>query len=351
MSTTAKSKPEVIFSGIQPTGVPHLGNYLGALRQWTTLQNQTPTDTKLMYSIVDLHAITVQPDPKRLRRWKRETLATMLAIGLDPTRSTIFYQSAVPAHTELMWILCCSASVGYLARMTQWKSKLLLPDGASFLDTGGKAKLKLGLFAYPVLQAADVLIHRATKVPVGDDQIQHLEFARKCATNFNNAYGNILPEPRTFISPAKRIMSLKEPLLKMSKSHEDPRSRILLTDRHEDIYSKIRLALTDSLSGVSYDPSSRPGVSNLIEIVHHLEGGATTCEELADEYSSLSMRQFKDMIADRVSSSLSHIRKNYERILKADDGRYLDAVAAQGALKASASAEETMVLVREAMGL
>ncbi len=146
-------------------------------------------------------------------------------------------------------------------------------------------------------------------------------------------------------------MSLKEPSLKMSKSHEDPRSRILLTDSHEDITSKIKLALTDSLSGVSYDPSNRPGISNLIEIVHHLEDGATTCEDLANKYCSLSKRQFKEMVAERVSSSLSHIRRNYERILKADDGRYLDAVAAQGAVKASASAEETMVLVREAMGL
>ena len=228
----------MIFSGIQPTGVPHLGNYLGALQQWKRLQDEAAPDTKLLFSVVDLHAITVPRPRGQLSRSKRELLAALLAVGLDPDRSIIFYQSSVPAHSELMWILSCNASVGYLSRMTQWKvchstgpslpfisplmtfplprreekariraremlisstfqSKLSLSEDASVLDERAKAALKHGLFSYPILQAADILVHRATHVPVGEDQRQHLEFARECATNFNHVYGGahlVLPE-------------------------------------------------------------------------------------------------------------------------------------------------------------
>lgn len=194
------TKARVIFSGIQPTGVPHLGNYLGALQQWARLQVEASSSTQLLYSIVDLHAITTNQDAVQLRIWKRETLATLLAVGLDPERSTIFYQSAVPEHTELMWILSCTASVGYLSRMTQWKSKLTLSDEVSALDsTSAKARLKLGLFSYPVLQAADILLYGATHVPVGEDQVQHLEFARQCADQFNAVHGEILVKPQTVL--------------------------------------------------------------------------------------------------------------------------------------------------------
>lgn len=189
----------MIFSGIQPTGVPHLGNYLGAMRQWKRYQNQAGPNDRLLFSIVDLHAITMPQDAPILRQRSREMLAALMAIGIDPDKSTMFYQSAVPAHAELMWILSCTASTGYLGRMTQWKSKLTQDNHAMTLDeTTVASKLKLGLFSYPVLQAADILVHRATHVPVGNDQSQHLEFARECATNFNAAYqGGSLIAPKT----------------------------------------------------------------------------------------------------------------------------------------------------------
>ncbi|RDW70196.1 tryptophanyl-tRNA synthetase [Coleophoma crateriformis] len=341
---------QVIFSGIQPTGVPHLGNYLGALQQWVRLQNSAAPSTKLLYSVVDLHAITVQQDPKQLRQWRREVLATLIAIGLNPDRSILFYQSSVQAHAELMWILSCTASMGYLSRMTQWKSKLSLKDDASPLDTSSKAKLKLGLFSYPVLQAADIMVHRATHVPVGEDQSQHLEFARECVTNFNHAYGPHLVEPTTITSPAKRVMSLQDARQKMSKSHPDPRSRILLTDTPNEIKRKVMSALTDSTNAVSYDPENRPGVSNLLELLSHLDESGRTPSELGSVYSGLSLKDFKTILSDTLSESLSTFRDQYHKIMAEDEGRYLDHVAIKGAKKARESAEETMVLVREAIG-
>ncbi|KAI9677576.1 MAG: Tryptophan--tRNA ligase, mitochondrial [Caeruleum heppii] len=349
--STPASPRQVVFSGIQPTGVPHLGNYLGALRGWVKMQNEAAASSKLLYSVVDLHALTVRQDPDRLRRWRRETMAMLIAIGLDPERSIIFHQSAVPAHAELMWILSCNASMGYLSRMTQWKSKLSLPQDAQPSDTEAKAKLKLGLLSYPVLQAADILVHRATHVPVGEDQTQQLEFARECATNFNHAHGQHLPLPTTIFSPAKRIMSLRRPHLKMSKSHEDPNSKILITDSREEIHHKIRQAITDSTEQVTYDPVNRPGVSNLIEIVHHLNSEGKTCEALADEFASLPLRKFKETVADCIVSGLDGIKTEYDRVMSQDGGRYLDDVARHGARKANESAAATMIVIREAIGL
>ncbi|MCJ1248317.1 Tryptophan--tRNA ligase, mitochondrial [Trapelia coarctata] len=341
---------KIIFSGIQPTGVPHLGNYLGALRQWVQLQDTAAPDTKLLFSIVDLHALTIRQGRGQLQRWKRETLATLLAVGLDPKRSIIFFQSDIPAHTELMWILSCTASMGHLSRMTQWKSKLALEDDASPLDTSSKAKLKLGLFSYPVLQAADVLVHGATHVPVGDDQAQHLEFARECAGNFNSIYGKVLTEPATILclAPAKRVMSLKEPHLKMSKSHQDPRSRISLSDTADEIHLKVKQALTDSISGVSYDPKSRPGVSNLLEILSHLDGAGRSPVELAQEHSPLSMRSFKEHVAQRIADGLAGFRERYTPLI--DAGR-LEDVAMQGAKEARYNAGPTMLKVRDSLGI
>ncbi|KAH1767608.1 hypothetical protein KXX41_005796 [Aspergillus fumigatus] len=199
----------------------------------------------------------------QLRNWRKETFATLIAVGLDPNRSTIFYQSAVHAHAELFWILCTIASMGYLSRMTQWKSKLQLPDNANLEDSTARSRLRLGLFSYPVLQAADILVHRATHVPVGDDQRQHLEFSRNTANSFNHVYGPIFPSPEAIISPAKRVMSLKEPTLKMSKSHADRRSRIILTDSPAEISKKINAALTDSELTITYDPRDVPAVVSL----------------------------------------------------------------------------------------
>ncbi|KAF5026394.1 hypothetical protein F66182_1522 [Fusarium sp. NRRL 66182] len=361
--------PRVIFSGIQPTGVPHIGNYSGALRQWVQLQHNEKPDTKLIYSIVDLHAITMPQTPEGLRKRKREALAALLAIGIDPERATLFYQSSVPTHSELMWILSCTASVGYLLRMTQWKvyfnstppsnerqgltklkSKLRLDEAKSLEDRIVGSRLKLGLFSYPVLQAADVLIHRATHVPVGPDQAQHLEFARECVTNFNAAYGKHLVPPQTLISPIQRIMSLRVPTAKMSKSHGVEKSRILITDAPKEIEAKIRSAKTDSSPKISYDPAGRPGVSNLLDIQSIFDPEGRTGAQLAEKYSDFTSKDLKDMVTDTVIEGLGGIRERYHELLGKGD-EYLDSIEAMGAEKARKSAEETMQIVRQAVGL
>ncbi|KAI9841908.1 MAG: Tryptophan--tRNA ligase, mitochondrial [Sclerophora amabilis] len=347
-SCSESSTNQVIFSGIQPTGTPHIGNYLGALRQWVKLQDRAHPSTTLIYSIVNAHAITVPHDEEQLRKWKRETLGILLAIGLDPERSMIYYQSDVKAHFELQWILSCTASsMGYLQRMTQWKSKMSLPEDTTASESAFKDALKLGLFSYPVLQAADILLHRATHVPVGEDQEQHLEFARRCAKMFNSSKGDYLPLPQTILSPARRVMSLNQPHLKMSKSHTDPKSRILITDTYEEIKQKIRLALTDSISGVTYDPVNRPGVSNLLEIMSNFQESDKTCDSLATEYESLSMREFKERVAESIENGISGIRARYEKISDADGGHYLDFIEVKGAEKARLHAEETMAFLRK----
>ncbi|OLN81516.1 Tryptophan-tRNA ligase, mitochondrial [Colletotrichum chlorophyti] len=349
--STEKEKHKVIFSGIQPTGTPHLGNYAGAIRQWVQLQNEPADHCKLIYSVVDLHAITVPQKARQLRQWKRETVAALLAAGINPERSTLFYQSSVPAHSELMWVLSCTASMGYLSRMTQWKSKLSLSPDASILDEGAKASLKLGLFSYPVLQAADILVHRATHVPVGDDQRQHLEFARECVTNFNHAFGQHLVSPETITSPVRRVMSLQQPTQKMSKSAIDPKSRILITDTPEEMHKKIMGARTDSIKNVSYDVANRPGVSNLLEILSIFDTEGRSPSQLADALSQTSLKTLKETVSGAVIQGLAGIRERYVELLSVDEGRYLDAVEAQGARKARLSAEETMAAVREATGL
>ncbi|EEH35784.2 tryptophanyl-tRNA synthetase [Paracoccidioides lutzii Pb01] len=342
----------IIFSGIQPTGVPHLGNYLGALQQWVRLQNEALHSTKLIFSIVDLHALTVPQDPSILGQCRKQMLAALIAVGIDPKRSTIFFQSAVSAHSELMWILSTISSMGYLSRMTQWKSKLQLPKDSTLENSTARSRLKLGLFSYPVLQAADILVHRATDVPVGEDQKQHLEFTREVANGFNHIYGPVLTMPSALISPAKRVMSLKQPTLKMSKSHSDPRSRILLTDSSEEIHLKIKLALTDSHQEISYDPINRPGVSNLIEILSHVQGrdGISSFEELGAEYQSFTMRAFKEHVAVVVVDHLNGIRQRYLELMN-NKLSYLDTVAEEGAKSATENADTTLRTVKNALGL
>ncbi|KAK5151100.1 Tryptophan--tRNA ligase, mitochondrial [Recurvomyces mirabilis] len=336
---------KVIFSGIQPTGVPHLGNYLGALRQWVKLQNDAAPDTRLLFSLVDLHAITVRQDPKQLLQWKNESLAMLLAIGLDPKRCTIFHQSDVSAHSELMWILSGQASTGYLGRMTQWKEK-------TANEKENSEKLKLNLFSYPVLQAADVLLHRTTHVPVGHDQAQHLEFAREVANGFNHVYGqDILIPPQTLVSPAKRVMSLTHPVSKMSKSHPNPKSRILLTDSDELIQSKIKSAVTDSIEGVTYEQDRRPGVSNLIDILYHTldESSCGSQQDLAADLANISMRVLKEQVSSAVTKLVAPIRERHESIVGNES--LLDDVATLGAAKATESAAPTLLQVKRAVGL
>ncbi|CAL8583079.1 Tryptophan--tRNA ligase, mitochondrial [Xanthoria parietina] len=350
-ASSPSSPSRVIFSGIQPTGIPHLGNYVGALQQWVKIQDGATSATDLLFSIVDLHAMTLPYDQARLRLQKRQTLAALLAVGLDPQRSTIFFQSAVPAHTELMWILSCTASVGYLSRMTQWKSKLAMSDNVALSDPDTKAKLKLGLFSYPVLQSADILLYRATHVPVGHDQVQHLEFARENAKNFNTAHGHFFPEPQTVMSPVKRIMSLKDPRVKMSKSHEDMKSRILLNDTPDSIRVKVKAALTDSIDGLSYDPIGRPGVSNLLALMSYLDTSHRSVVQITAECQGLSMRAFKDEVAKTLIKGLTDLRERYDYFMSAAQSQYLQEVVTAGNEKAASKADETMMLVRRMIGV
>ncbi|PVI02739.1 tryptophanyl-tRNA synthetase-like protein [Periconia macrospinosa] len=357
---SSSTKPNrIIFSGIQPTGVPHLGNYLGALRPWVKLQDGAAPDDQLLFSIVDLHAITIKQDSSLLRQWRKEMFASFLAVGLDPKKSILYAQSDVPAHAELMWILSCSASMGYLSRMTQWKSKMSLPSNANPFDTSTSKKkdapaLKLGLFSYPVLQAADILLYKTTHVPVGEDQAQHLEFARELAITFNHSFGaELLVPPQTIISPAKRVMSLAEPTKKMSKSDPDVKSRILITDTKEKIHKKIRVALTDSIQGVSYNRETRPGVSNLIDIMYHFqEEQFTSPEQLAQDLfgPETSLKALKEKVADTVDEHLREVREAFNNAMSMGDAE-MSGVARESANTANQLASSNLKTIKAQMGL
>ncbi|KAF2678980.1 tryptophanyl-tRNA synthetase [Lentithecium fluviatile CBS 122367] len=353
-------RSRTIFSGIQPTGVPHLGNYLGALREWVKLQRDANHGDQLIYSIVDLHAITVKQEREQLAKRKKELFASLLAIGLDPKRSIIFEQSRVPEHLELMWILSCNASMGYLGRMTQWKSKLALSENASPFEASApnKPALKLGLFSYPVLQAADILVYGTTHVPVGEDQAQHLEFARDLAAGFNHVYAphegvEILRSPQTILSPAKRVMSLTDPTKKMSKSDPDPRSSILITDSKEEIRKKINGAKTDSLVGISYDRERRPGVSNLIDILCYMADDNTISPEtLARDMgaANVSMKALKELVADTIDVGLRDVRGRYEDIMSLPID-HLSGLSKDGKSRARTEARKMVNTVYAALGL
>ncbi|KAK5631871.1 hypothetical protein RRF57_007585 [Xylaria bambusicola] len=383
ISTNSQHDHVVIFSGIQPTGVPHLGNYLGAMRQWRRLQDLAGDKDKLLFSIVDLHAITMPQDAQALRFRRREMLAALLAIGLDPEKSTLFYQSSVMQHSELMWILSCTASMGYLGRMTQYKSKLQADNKQGDVNEAIASRLKLGLFSYPVLQAADILVHRATHVPVGDDQKQHLEFARECVTNFNYTYQKELlvsPETITGMSlfswcrshhcpasfspcfyrrclnvtlsaPSPRIMSLRDAREKMSKSATSEKSRILITSSPSEIKQRINQAVTDNWNTVTYEPDYRPGVANLLEITAQCSPEPTTPEAVADSLMGAKLSDLKARCIEAVTAELSGIGERCRELLERGGGKYLDDIEAAGAEVARQNAEETMRLVREAAGL
>jgi tryptophanyl-tRNA synthetase len=239
--------------------------------------------------------------------------------------------------------------------MTQWKSKLSLPSNASPLDpSNNKDALKLGLFSYPVLQAADILLYNTTHVPVGEDQAQHLEFTRELAAGFNHVYSKsqpLLTVPQTLLSPAKRVMSLTEPTKKMSKSDPKPKSRIMITDSKDEIHHKLKTALTDSIEGVSYSPESRPGVSNLVDLMYHFdESLAASPEDLANDLKDLSMRALKVKVADTIDTGISDIRQRYEELMNGDQ-KELVQYAQEGAQRAEKIAESTMQRVRSAMGM
>lgn len=358
-----KLSPTSVFSGIQPTGIPHLGNYLGALRPWVDIQNKAASDpqhqsSKLLFCIVDLHALTGVQNREELERNRRESFLSLMAVGLSPQHSTLFLQSSVNETTTLMWILSTVASTGYLSRMTQWKSKLALPEDATLTDAAAIEKLKLGLFSYPVLQAADILLYKPEIVPVGDDQKQHIEFARTLARSFNAAYcpedTPLFKPPTVQISPAKRIMSLRKPTQKMSKSDPDPKSRILITDSEESIREKLKAAKTDSEVGITYDPVNRPGIANLIDIFRHTSRNATPPEEIAKEFHDREHRMvdLKNMVAEAVVKELKPVRERFQYLGTTREGmQEVTEAYNKGMNVARGKATETITKVRHATGL
>ena len=320
-----------ILSGMQPTGVPHLGNYLGALRQWVAMQDEEDC----FYTIVDLHALTIGPEPTELRAKTLDLATAMLAAGIDPDRCTLFVQSSVPAHTEMAWIMECNVSFGELSRMTQFKSKA---EGREFISAG--------LFTYPALQAADILLYDADRVPVGDDQRQHLELARDAATRFNSRYGQVLVAPQAAVPKVgARVMDLQDPTSKMSKSALSPQGTIDLLDSSDELARKVKRAVTDTDGEVRYDPSSKPGISNLLELLSAATG--ETPEVLAGRYTQYG--PLKTDVAVALNDLLGPFRKRYAG-LAADPGAVAAALRL-GRDKAAAVADATLARVREAIGL
>lgn len=340
----------VIFSGIQPTGVPHLGNYLGALSNWVKLQNDAAQKDELFFSIVGWHALTLPQNPTVLSASRNSMLATLLAIGIDPKRSVLFHQDHNPIHTELAWILSCITPVGKLRRMTTWKARLATSRNANDESEVDESLLHVGLFTYPILQAADILAYQATHVPVGEDQTQHLELSRDLADLFNRTFKSatpMFPLPSQIHTISRRILSLKDPTSKMSKSFPDVQSRILLTDTTAQIRTKIRGAVTDSIAGITYDPVARPGTSNLLTIL-----AACTDEHVTDvarRYEGKGHGDLKADVAEAVDEMIKTPRAEFEKIRH--ENTYLNQVAMDGAEKARERSEVTMREVRARLGL
>lgn len=338
----SSTRPGRVLSGIQPTGVPHLGNYCGALVKWATLQESEATRKQRLYCVVDLHAITVPYDAKRMPQNVRGMVAAMLGTGLDPARNVLFRQSDVAQHAELAWRLGCLTPIGWLNRMTQYKQK----QEQQRMESG------LGLLAYPVLMAADILLYRATHVPVGDDQQQHLELARTLSSTFNDRFEcDIFPRPEAVANDKQetlyRIMSLRDPTKKMSKSDAATLSRIELTDDADTIQKKIMKSTTDAIAGISYDRHERPGVSNLLSILSAVTDRPV--ETLVQEYAQYQTGAFKRVVADAVVAKILPIGDRI-REYEADE-LYIDQVLKEGANAASELAADTMKDVREVMGL
>jgi tryptophanyl-tRNA synthetase len=321
-----------IFSGIQPTGQKHFGNYSGGFRQYATTQ----AEGEAFFCIVDLHSISVDYDPAELHRTTLDLAAMLFATGIDPDRSIVFCQSHVPAHTEGMWLLSAVTSYGQLNRMTQFKDKAEQRDFVS-----------AALFTYPVLMAADVLIYRGELVPVGEDQRQHIELMRDLAERFNARFGEtfVVPEGR-FPSEGARIMDLQEPTMKMSTTGGTPQGTVLVLDPPDVVRKKIRSAVTDSGREVLYDPEAKPGVSNLIEILSVATGDSF--EAIVAQFDGQSYGPFKDHVADAVVALLDPIRTRYEEI-RADEGELLRLLHT-GAEKAQATVEPTLSRMYEVMG-
>ena len=321
-----------VFSGVQPTGNIHLGNYLGALKQFVELQD----DHECLYCIVDEHAITVPQDPKALREHILDVAALYLAVGVDPKKSIVFVQSDVSGHAELGWVLCCNSSTGELSRMTQFKDK-----------SKNKESAQTGLFTYPVLMAADILLYDTDVVPVGNDQKQHIELCRDLAIRINNKYKKtfVVPEGR-FMKAGARVMALDDPTKKMSKSAENIHSRISLLDEPSKIKKSIMKATTDSEGIVKFDIENKPGISNLLSIYSALSG--KSIEELEAMYEGKGYGDFKKDLVEVTVEALAPIKARYEEIRHSDE---LIEILKDGAARADAIAQKTMQRVKDNFGL
>ena len=335
------NKKKIIFSGTAPSGNIHIGNYLGAIKQWVEMQNTG--EYQNIFCVVDEHAITTPQDPAKLRSKILEVFTLYLALGIDPEKSIIFVQSSVSEHAELNWILSTITPVGELERMTQFK------------DKSQKQKSVLaGLLNYPTLMAADILLYHTNIVPVGEDQLQHIELTRTIARKFNSTFGETFAIPEPFINKeGKRIMGLDDPSKKMSKSAENPKNYIALLDSLETIREKIKAAVTDSDSEIKYDEQNKPAVSNLLTVYSLFSGlpadrQGKKISELEKEYESKNYSVFKNDLAEIIIEGLSPIQKKYKELSANPD--YIKKVLRDGAEKAKAIASQTMAEVRSKIG-
>ncbi|MFH1570427.1 MAG: tryptophan--tRNA ligase [Gemmatimonadota bacterium] len=329
---TEKARQRV-FSGIQPSGCPHIGNYIGAIRHWVADQDRYDN----VFCAVDQHAITVDYDPAELKANLRQMVGILLAAGIDPERSVLFVQSHVPEHTELTWLLICSTPIGWLQRMTQFKEK----------SEGQRESVSAGLFTYPVLMAADILLYQTDVVPVGEDQKQHVELARDIAARFNNLYGEVFTVPEPVIREiGARVMGLDDPTRKMSKSAEGQYHSVSLLDPPDVIRRKFARAVTDSQRDIVFDPA-RAGLYNLLGIYRALSGQAE--EAIAAHFAGKGYGDLKRELADLAISVLDPIQERYRRITA--DEAYVDGILAAGVERLRPLVDSTMHQVRRAMGL
>ncbi|MEZ0492762.1 tryptophan--tRNA ligase [Kineococcus sp. TBRC 1896] len=333
--TSAGTRPRLL-SGMQPTsGSLHLGNYLGALKQWVALQETHDA----LYCVVDLHALTVSPDPAELRERTRWTAAQYVAAGIDPERSALFAQSHVPAHAQLAWVLSCLTGFGEAGRMTQFKDKSAKQ---------GSESTTVGLFTYPVLMAADILLYQAAEVPVGEDQRQHLELTRNLAQRFNSRFGQTFVVPEPFIpKETAKIYDLQDPTAKMSKSSSSPNGIVDVMDDPKVTAKKIRSAVTDTGREVLFDPVEKAGVSNLLSIHSALSGRSIA--QLEADFAGRGYGDLKKELAEVVTDALSPVRARAQELM-ADPGA-LDELLARGAARANEIAEQTLAEVHDRVGL
>ncbi len=327
---------DTLFSGIQPSGQLNIGHYFGAVKNWLRMQE----DFNCLFSLVNLHAITVRQNPAELKKRSLDFVAAYMACGIDPEKSIIFAQSDVPEHSELMWLLSCHTYMGELERMTQYKDKI-----AKHTDN-----INLGLFSYPVLMAADILLYQTKAVPVGADQKQHLELARDLAHRMNNAYGPLFTVPEPYIPSTEaggRIMSLLEPEKKMSKSDDNSGNYIALLDDPKSILKKVKRAVTDTDTRICYDRDNKPGVSNLLTLLSGATGKSISELELA--YEGKGYGHLKTDTGEAIVALLEPIQTEFHRLR--DDETELARIMKQGADKARESANRTLTQVKNAMGL